>query len=102
MYRNSLTLAVSLLAIAALFTLLAQAASPRLDVDTIKAGLRTATPEENGFVEMVVDRVDRGKLPAALVHSTFLYARRKNRHRFQYFKRALIIRAAEIGKPLPV
>jgi len=102
MYKHALTLTVSLLALVVLFTLLAQAASPRLDADTIKAGLRTATPEEDGFVDMVVDRVDQGKLPASLVHSTFQYARKKRRHRFQYFKRALIIRAAAIGKPLPV
>ncbi len=92
--------------IAAIFFVpqLAEARQLGLTVDEIKNGLRTASPEENGFVEDVVDRVNNAnrpsneRLPAALVQSTFQWARGKNsRHRFQYFRRGLIIRAAQIG-----
>jgi hypothetical protein len=41
--------------------------------------------------------VDRGILPADLVDSTFQWARRKRRHRFQYFKYGLIYRADRLG-----
>ena len=75
----------------------AAAQGPRLDAATIKAGLRTAAPEENGFVDYVVRLVEEGRLPARLVLSTFHWARKKPKHRFQYFRRALIIRAARIG-----
>ncbi len=73
-------------------------AQPRgLDADTIKAGLKTATPEENGFVDRVVRLVDQGRLPAGMVRSTFIWARQKPRRKFQYFRRAMIVRAARIG-----
>jgi len=73
------------------------AAAPRLDAGVIKAGLRTAAPEEDGFVERVVELVDQGVLPASLVDSTFEWARKKTSHRFQYFKKAMILRASRIG-----
>jgi hypothetical protein len=75
----------------------AAAETSAIDADIIKAGLRTATPEEDGFIERVVGLVDQGKVPAKLVDSTFQWARQKPRHKFQYFKRALILRARRIG-----
>jgi hypothetical protein len=75
----------------------ARVAEARFDAETIKAALRTATPEEDGFIEYVVARVDQGTLPADLVESTLQWARTKPRHRFQYFRRGLILRAAERG-----
>jgi hypothetical protein len=72
-------------------------AGDRLDAGTIKAGLRTAAPEEDGFVQRVVDMESAGQLPPGMVESTFLWARKKPRHRFQYFKQAIIVRAAEVG-----
>jgi hypothetical protein len=72
--------------------------NPVLDAAKIKAGLRTATPEEHGFVERVVDMAKRGKLPPALLESTFQWARKRPfQHRFQYFKRALVERAKQEG-----
>ncbi len=68
-----------------------------LDAARMKAGLRTTTIEDGGFVERVVTMANNGQLPVALVDSTFLWARNKNRHRFQYFRRALTLRAAKIG-----
>jgi hypothetical protein len=96
MASKSLT-AMACLLLIALATREATAQGPRLDAATIKAGLHTAAPEENGFVDYVVLLVEEGRLPARLVLSTFQWARKKPRHRFQYFRRALIIRAARIG-----
>ena len=69
----------------------------RLDADTMKAALRTATPEENGFIDYVLALVEAERLPPSLVHSTFQWARKKPRYRFQYFRRGLIIRARRQG-----
>jgi hypothetical protein len=68
-----------------------------LDANMIKVALHTATPEEDGFIERVVVLVDRHKLPLDLVQSTFIWARKKPRNKFQYFKRALLYRAAKRG-----
>jgi tRNA(Ile)-lysidine synthase TilS/MesJ len=76
-------------------------AAVRLDAAQIKAGLRTAAPEEEGFVERVVTMANEGKLPLSLVDSTFQWARKKPEHKFQYFKRGLIVRAAKIGIAIP-
>jgi hypothetical protein len=78
-------------------TALATASESRLDPELIKAALGTATPEDNGFIERVVTMVEQGRLPRSLVESTFLWARQKPDHRFQYFKRALTLRAARQG-----
>ena len=98
------TAPLALLAAILLTPQLVEARQTGLTVDEIKNGLRTASPEENGFVEDIVDRVNNAnrpsneRLPAAMVQSTFQWARGKNsRHRFQYFRRALILRAAQIG-----
>jgi hypothetical protein len=66
---------------------------PRLDAKTMKAALKTATPEEDGFIDGVVDLVERGRLSRSLVVSTFVWARRKPRWKFQYFRFGLIVRA---------
>ncbi len=77
-----------------------RAATTNLDAATIKAALRTATPEEKGFVEKAVRLMNKGKLPRPLVENTFDWARRKNEHRFEYFKQALSIQAAKLGLSL--
>jgi len=68
-----------------------------LDANEMKIALATATPEEEGFIAYVLDRVEKGTLPEDLVQSTFLWARKKRIHKFQYFKSGLILRAAEKG-----
>jgi hypothetical protein len=68
-----------------------------LDPDVMKVALHTATPQEGGFIEYVVARVDKGTLPLDLVQSTFLWARKRPRKKFYYFKQALILRAAAQG-----
>ncbi len=72
-------------------------AQAQLDAETMRAALRTATPEEDGFIDYVLELVDQGRLPRALVESTFQWARKKARHRFQYFRYGLIVRAAQQG-----
>ena len=66
--------------------------------EQIKAILHTATGEENGFVTWVVTMVNRGAFPADLFESTLIWAEKKpHRNRFEYFKQALILRAAAVG-----
>lgn len=96
MYR--VTLVLLLLALLALIP--ARQADARLDASAMKVALRTAMPEEDGFIDRVLLYVDHGTLPESLVDSTFQWARKKSHHQFQYFKRGLTIRAGEIGVKL--
>ena len=95
MFRKPLALIVllALLAVSAVCRAQTPVPAPRLDAKTMKAALRTATVEEDGFVDGVVSLVNAGKLPQSLVTSTFIWARRKPRWKFQYFRMGLIIRA---------
>jgi hypothetical protein len=95
MCRMCLSLALAFFVLAAVGNRTAEA-SP-LDADTIKVALHTATPEEEGFIEYVLARVDKGTLPLDLVQSTFLWAKKKPRRKFQYFKQGLIQRAQQQG-----
>jgi len=97
MYRRSFLAVTSASLLAGVAGMARADEAIRLDAATIKAVLRTATIEEGGFVNRVVALVDQGKLPASLVDSTLQWARRKPRHKFQFFKRALIERAARLG-----
>jgi hypothetical protein len=97
MPRMTFAAAVSLLALLILWASAGQAAAQTLDADKIKAALHTASPEEDGFVDRVLGLVGQGKLPAKLVYTTFVWARSKPRLKFQYFKQAMILRAARIG-----
>jgi IS5 family transposase len=94
--RRSFLAIASLSIVAAPAAQTAQAAT-RLDAATMKAALQTATPEEEGFLSRVEDLVNRGVLSVELVDSTLQWARKKSKYRFQYFKRALILRAAKEG-----
>jgi hypothetical protein len=98
MNRFSLLLALVFALSAAVWSRAAE--TSLLDADTMKVALRTATPEEDGFIEYVLGRVDKGTLPVELVESTFLWAKKKPRNKFQYFKRGLILRAEREGTHL--
>lgn len=65
--------------------------------DRLEKGLKARRPSEFAFVSRVVALVERNELPLKLVDGTFLWARRKPWHKFQYFRRALVVRAARIG-----
>jgi len=90
-----------LLAVLAVGRTTAADAAVRLDADTMKAALRTASPEEDGFIDRVLVLVERGRLSRRLVDGTFQWARKKHRRKFQYFKHALVIRAARRGVRIP-
>ena len=105
-FRTSLAATILLSALAIGWTPAVQAAdrldSGLVDVAKVKAALRTATPEEDGFIEYVVGRVNDGTLPRKLFEGTFIWAKRKSYRKFQYFKHALILRAAKAGIDLRV
>ena len=71
-----------------------------LDPDQIKAALHTTSDIEGGFVDRTLSSVHAGTLPRDVFNSTFLWARKKPSHKFQYFKQALTLRAAELGVKL--
>lgn len=95
MHRTCLSVVLVVAVLAAVCCRTAEASS--LDAETMKVALHTATPEEGGFIDYVLDLVDRGTLPVDLVESTFLWAKKKPRNKFQYFKRGLILRAKKRG-----
>ena len=94
--RRTILVVAVLMVFSAVAAQMAAAGTP-LDPDEIKAALRTANIEEEGFIEHVVTLVEQGRLPRSLFDSTFLWARKKPRHKFQYFKWALTARAADVG-----
>ena len=63
----------------------------------LEAGLKARRPVEFKFISDVVKLVEERKLPLQMVMETFHYARRKRPYPFQYFQRALALRAARIG-----
>ena len=73
--------------------------------DQLRVGLKAVTKEDLAFINLVVLRVNEGKLPRELVDSTFLWARNRYKshngnHRLRpmvYFKPGLTARAKKIG-----
>ena len=72
---------------------LARAAAEDLSVDTIKRALHVTEQENDGFIEHVVGLMDDGSLSRKTV-TIALKAKKRTRHKFQYFK-ATLIRLAE-------
>ena len=68
-----------------------------LDAKVMKVALHAGSPEEEKFIDYVLWRVDKKGLPLELVESTFLWAKKKPRNKFQYFKHGLKLRAAAEG-----
>jgi len=97
MLKHPLSTMASILALIVGLTATSQAGPARLDATTIKADLRTAAPEEDGFVDRVLGAVEKGRLPAGLVHGMFLRARKQSEHRFQQFKRGLLTQVSDPG-----
>lgn len=70
----------------------------QVDLQTqLEKGLKARRPQEFQFIERVVAEVQAGRLPQSLVDSTFLWARKKPEHPFQYFEAAMKIRAKRVG-----
>ncbi|SRR5260221_14791237 len=73
--------------------------TPKLK-DTLEKGLKARLQSEFAFIKTVVEKVDDGTLPRSIVESTFLWARRKPVHAFEYFQEGLKVRAEQIGVTL--
>jgi hypothetical protein len=97
MYRFCLSLLVVLAVLTTPWARTAKAEDTELTADVMKIALHTATPQEEGFIESVLEKVDKGTLPLDMVQSTFLWAKKKPRKKFFYFREGLILRAAEHG-----
>jgi hypothetical protein len=65
--------------------------------DKLEKGLKARLPSEFAFIASVVSKVDDGTLPLSLVDSTFLWARKKSNHQFEYFQQGLTLRAQKQG-----
>ena len=75
----------------------AEAASQRLDAATLKHTLQVGRPEDKAFIDRVVAMINAGDLPRSIVEKCYLWARKKRKHKFHYFKWALISLAAKIN-----
>jgi hypothetical protein len=93
MKKICLSLALALVAAVAVRA----ADTSSLDAGVMKVALHAATPGEEKFIDNVLTLVEKDVLPIDLVQSTFLWAKKKSNHKFQYFKRGLILRAKEQG-----
>jgi hypothetical protein len=73
--------------------------------DQLRIGLKAKTKADIAFLELVVLRVNQGKLPRKMVDATFLWARNRYKarhanHRLRpivYFQPALVAQAKKIG-----
>ena len=66
--------------------------------DQLTKGLRAVTPEQNQFVQVVVEAVDQGRLPRALVNLVYKWALERNPSvPFPYFQYALTVLAKRRG-----
>lgn len=65
--------------------------------ERLEKDLRARRPSEFAFVDRVVELVNQGDLPLALVNTTYLWARPKKPYPFPYFERALRIRTQRLG-----
>jgi hypothetical protein len=97
MCRFCLPLFLVLTLLASPWARTARADDVELTADIMKVALHTATPQEDGFIEYVLAKVDKGTLPLELVKSTFLWAKKKPRKKFFYFREGMILRAAQQG-----
>ena len=107
MVRNRISAVICLALSCAALTAVSQSgilAAPPRDAatgltlkETLEKGLRARRPQEFRFVARVALMVEQGDLPERTVKNTFQWARKKPKHPFQYFERALIIQARKQG-----
>lgn len=77
-------------------------AAPRVNVSPdlqkiLESDLRARRPQEFAFIARAIELIEAGKLSESLVRSTYLWARKKPRRKFQYFERGLRFRAGRLG-----
>jgi hypothetical protein len=87
---STLGLALLLFVLATWLPQTASAADRHLDRDEIRAALRVSPQEDDGFIDYVITKVERGELSRAIVTKAFLWAKKKSDKRFQYFKFAVL------------
>jgi len=68
--------------------------------ELLEKDLRARRPEEFAFINKVIKLVDKGALPYSMVSGTYIWARKKRPHPFQYFQYAMRERAGRIGVEL--
>lgn len=68
--------------------------------ERLEKNLYCRRPLEFAFIDKVVKLVENGTLPLSMVNSTYDWARHKRPYPYQYFYRALRVRAAKIGVKL--
>jgi hypothetical protein len=69
--------------------------------DQLTRGLRTATPEQEKFVDKVVMEVESGRLPRALVNLMYRWSLERNpRIPFPYFQYGITVMAKRQGVSL--
>lgn len=67
----------------------------------LTTGLRVKAPADVAFCERVAERVREGRLPAALVDSTYVWAiGRGKKYPFPAFQHVIRLKAAKLGVPL--
>ncbi len=67
----------------------------------LEKGLRARRPVEFTYIADIVKLVEDGKLPRALVDSSFVYARLKPSKQIQHFQFSLRARAQKLGIVTP-
>lgn len=70
--------------------------SPDLQ-ENLENDLQARQAKEFAFIKKVIELIEDGTLKESLVHSTYLWARKKPRRKFQYFERGLRFRARKQG-----
>jgi hypothetical protein len=69
--------------------------------DRLVTGLRVQAPADRAFCEAVAELVREGQLPAALVDSTYTWAKsRGKKYPFPAFQHVIRLKAAKLGVPL--
>jgi hypothetical protein len=63
----------------------------------LEKGLRARRPSEFAFIQRVVKLVNQGKLPIAVVETSFLWARPKRPYPMPYFMETMEVRAKKVG-----
>jgi len=68
----------------------------------LEKGLKARRPSEFKFIQLVIKKVEEGKLPVKMVERTFLWARRQQQEfPMPYFEKAMQIQAKKLGVDLP-
>jgi hypothetical protein len=65
--------------------------------EALENDLEARQPKEHAFIAKVIEFIEAGKITESVVRSTYLWAKKKPRRKFQYFERGLRFRATKLG-----